>query len=184
MQLLIPTVCDILLIAKISPFDTDRYVMNVMGIIYLLVFAPLILFSGRFTKKAVSGILALAFMTLFCSYQGGVPYLYSSERENVEVVEELGTDVPCLYIYDGSMHVMPNYQDMAGLDQIVFLRSDHLDKLREESYQNYDKLLVYIVNTIDAEADDVLQQLLENNPGLDTYKTLFSYGYSTAYYLE
>ncbi len=52
----------------------------------------------------------------------------------------------------------------------------------EAEFQDYDSLLVYVISTIDA--DQVIGQLIENNPGLEESEKLFSNGYATAYYLE
>lgn len=181
MQLLVPSICYILIIAKISPGDQDQYVMNIMGILYLLVFAVIIRLTYRFSNHAVIGIIA-AVAVLICSYREGIPHLYIEEKNNVAVIESLGEDIPCLYIYNQAWRAMRNYQDMANLTNIVFLNYDNLNVLSQEPSQNYDRLLLYIVSTLDAE--EVIHQLLEENPDLNTATQLFEYGYSTAYYLE
>ncbi len=185
LQLLIPVVCYVLVIAQISPLDRDRYVMNVMGIAYVLVFAALIQLAGSLSKRAANGVVGgiafAAILAVVLSYQSGVTYLFADEAENASTVESLD-DPPCLYIYDAAHKILPNYVDMASLDQIRFIQSDDLDLLNTEDYHDYDTLLLYVNNTLDA--SEIIEELLEDNPGLETSQELFDYRFSTAYYLD
>ncbi len=185
LQLLIPIVCYILVIAQISPFDRDRYVMNIMGIAYVLVFAALIQLADSLSRRAKNGVLGgialAAILALVLSYQNGVGYLFTEEAENVSTVETLD-DPPCLYIYDATYKIMPNFVDMASLNQIRFIQSDDLKLLDTDEYHDYDTLLLYVIETIDA--SEIIGELLEDNPGLETSQELFTYGFSTAYYLD
>ncbi len=180
--LLLPTLCYIILIAKISPYDNDRYVMNVMGILYLLMFVPLIWLAGTLSKKAATGILLAAVLVLLCSYQNGVPYLYRSEEEKITVLEGFDEDIPCLYLYNERWQILPNYQELISLEQIEFVQKDNLEVLSGENYQTYDELVVFVGRKLKAE--NVLEKLIEQNPGLDTYTKLFKSSYATVYFLE
>ncbi|MCD7818299.1 MAG: hypothetical protein LUH07_04520, partial [Lachnospiraceae bacterium] len=182
LQLAIPAVCYILMIADIAPYKADRYVMNVMGILFLLVFATLIKMAYCYSKQATAGIVAIALIVIFCSYKEGIPYLYTSESENVATIENLDDDVPCLYLYDSTWKILPNYLEMANLNEIVFIKNSNLEILGDDAYENYGKVLVYIISTIDS--DQVINQLLDQNSELSSSTKLFSSGYATAYYLE
>ncbi|MCD8121510.1 MAG: glycosyltransferase family 39 protein [Clostridiales bacterium] len=181
LQILMPVMGYFVIVAKISPYHTDRYVMNLMGLLYVSVFTILILFAGRFSERSWIGVLMSALLVLFCSYRNGVPYLYSLESDNVAAIEA-HQDTTCLYLYDNTWKILPNYLEMTALNEIIFISQEHLDTIEEAEFQDYDSLLVYVISTIDT--DQVIGQLIENNPGLDGSKKLFSNGYATAYYLE
>lgn len=181
-QLAVPSICYMLIVAQISPYKTDRYIMNVMGILYLIVFAILIQLAQKFSKYAMAGIMGIAFLVLFCSYKEGVPYLYTSESENVTAIENLDENVRCLFLYDSLMKILPNFLELESLDDIVFVRDKNLDLLNEDTYKNYDKLIVYI--QLSGDTEDIINQLIEQNSELNSYTELFTSGYATAYYLE
>ncbi len=182
LQVVVPAIGYLLLIAQISTYKADRYVMNVMGLLYLAMFVLLIRLASRYSRQAVAGILAAAALVLFCSYEDGVTYLYTSEADNIATVESLEDDVPCLYIYEVAWKIRPSYLELADLNEVVFVKSSNLALLDDNAYQNYDSLLLYIGSSLDA--TQLLNQILEQNPELDSYTKLFSFGYATAYYLE
>lgn len=182
LQLVIPAVCYIVIIAQISPYKTDRYVMNIMGILYLLVFGLLIHLVSCCSRQAMAGILAAAFLVLIGSYQRGVPYLYVSEKDNVMTIENIDNDVTCLYLSAGNGKILPNYTEIENLDKIVFLSNDNLELLDDDAYKSYDKLLLYVTSTL--EANQLINQILEQNPEMSSSTELFTQGYATAYYLE
>ena len=181
-QLAVPVICYVLIVAQISPYKADRYVMNIMGILYLLVFAILIQLAQSYSKYAVAGIVSAAILVLFGSYRNGVPYLYKSESENVAVIESLDEDVSCIYTYSSLFQILPSCLELESLNEIVFVKTDNLELLNENTYQDYDKLVIYISSS--ADADEIINQMLEQNEELSTSTELFTSGYATAYYLE
>ncbi|MCD8083810.1 MAG: hypothetical protein LUE86_09960, partial [Clostridiales bacterium] len=182
LQILIPTISYFVIVAKIAPYYTDRYVMNLMGLLYVFVFSALIQLAGNFSERSWIGILIAALLVLFCSYRDGIPYLYLSEQDNVAAIES-HKDSSCLYLYDKPWKILPNYLEMVDLNEIVFIQAEHLNMLHEDNlFHGYDTLLIYIDSTIDA--NNTLERLLEDNPDLDKSEQLFSNGYATAYYLD
>ncbi|MCC8137263.1 MAG: hypothetical protein LIO76_04235 [Clostridiales bacterium] len=182
LQLAAPAAAYVLLVAKIAPYQTERYVMNILGILYLLVFSALIQVSFCYSRQAVAGIAAIALVISFSSYQNGIPCQYTSVNNRLEKVESLGDDVPCLYIYQSPWMTLADYVVLEDLNEIVFVKSDHLDLLEEDAYKNYSRVLLFVSSS--ANADQLISQLLEQNPQLDSSKTLFKSNYATAYYLE
>ncbi len=181
LQLIIPVVCYIIVIARIAPYDSDRYLTDIMGLLYIFVFAILINLAARLSGRVVGGVVIAAILTLVCSYQSGVPFMYLDENEHISEINSLD-DPPCLFIYSERWRTIPNFIELENLDQIVFVNGDNTDLLDEEEHQNYDRLLLYVVSGYDS--DEIINALIQDNPGLETSTELFTQGYATAYYLD
>ena len=171
-------------VVKIAPYRTDRYVMNIMGLLYLVIFSLLIKLAELYSNYAIRVIAIIALLALIGSYKDGIPYLIREEKKNVQMIADKQNAV-CLYVYtsdSATWKIMPNYLEMTPLDQIIFVEEERFNELNWNYFAQYNQLLVYIMSGTNENA--VFDKLEEVNPELNKNTKLFSYGYSTAYFLE
>lgn len=183
-QVTIPAIGYLMVVIQIAPYRTERYVMNIMAILYLIVFSLLIKAALRYSKQAIKGVIIIAVLVLFGSYRDGVPCMQTQEKNNIAAINEKG-DPLCLYVYTSDLYtwkIMPNYLEMASLNQIVFINNEKFNEANWNYFKGIDQLLVFVMSDIDSNI--VFDKLKEINPGLDDSAKLFSYGYATAYFVE
>ncbi len=191
-QLLLPVMLYIIVIAIISPYKTDRYVFNIMGLLYLGVFSILINTAVRFHKKAIIGILLIALLCIICgSFQQGIPYLYRNKQENIITMQNLGANTPCLYFYQKGWKTLPDFMYLTSIDKIIFtdlhkieLNTNYnkdLHILKEARFKDSNKILVFIDNK--SNQDDIIERLLNDNSQLNHSQKLFISDYTSAYLL-
>lgn len=183
LQIIIPTLLYILVIILITPYQTDRYVFSIMGLLHVCIFAPIILLLKKYSPRFIWIVGCLAILMVACSYRFGIPNAYLGEIDKKEMLENKEA-IPCVYIFDSnnSWKVLYNYYDLRELDNIFFLSSDHLEKLNNEKYKKYDELIVYISATLDS--DNIVSTIINNNDQLDNTETLFPVSNVVTYYLE
>lgn len=179
-QILVPVIMYVCMVAKIAPYQTDRYVMNIMALLYVGIFSILILLAGRISQRWIYLVGSMAFIVLLGSYKQGVPYLYRDKEENISAME-VKEEVPCLYIYDQKWKIVGNYIELFPLQNIQFMDMKNMEKLGEAEYREYDSLILFAPSENAAQVVDVV---LEDNSKLESGKELFTSFAASAFYLE
>ena len=171
-------------VVKIAPYRTDRYVMNIMGLLYLVIFSLLIKLARLYSCYAIRTITIIALLVLIGSYKDGIPYLIQEEKKNIQMISDK-QNTTCLYVYTSDSdiwRIMPNYFEMIPLNQIVFVNNERFNELDWDYFTQYNQLLIYVMSGINE--NTVFDKLKEVNPELDKNTRLFSQGYSTVYFSE
>lgn len=146
----------LLLVTKLAPYQTERYVMPIYPLVYLLVVGGCVKpLSGLIPQKfavalCILGFGGLSFIHIFLS---GVPYTYEKNQNNIErfaITEEYGGGY-ALYISDnGECHqfyasqVLRKYKayyHVYDLDTIAQVKEDMRQIEREAS------IVVYVSKT-------------------------------------
>ncbi|MCM1179197.1 MAG: hypothetical protein NC347_02990 [Clostridium sp.] len=185
-MLLFTGVLYVMLIAKIAPYRTDRYIMPV-GWIFILVFVWLIrdlsAVMGITGKGRVNGgilllLLFMAFNSLRIS-DWKYKYDYQNDRERFDIVEEY-KDCSVLYVYRIRSRTACNAEELRRCKDYVFVKPKGLSKLVES--EDKEKLLVYIDKKYDAA--EIVSTILDANPHLQDAAYLFKSRYAKVYYIE
>ena len=180
LNITLPVVMFVCVVAKVAPYQTDRYVMNIAGLMYISVFGVLLLVLKDVNKKFNIIAIAAAILILVGSYKGGVPYLnQSSVNAKIQEVK----DIPCVYVYDTSAYkCVDHYMQLGMYDNVTLLASWDAEFVDSWQYVESQQLVVYY----DMLADDssILDRIIENNPNIDGYSLLYKAGDVPVYILN
>ena len=184
-----PCVLDLLTIAKVSPVTTARYIAPVYGVCVILLmglFDNIISFiTDREYIKWMAGVL-LCGILLHSSYNIYTwPELYTDAKECVATAKQYGINNECIYILRTTWHSFPNYQEFIQYQNMTFIPESDLTMLYTDDYAGYDHVVMYFDKSTSQEIiDEILANMIEMNPGLDSYEKLYEYSYNMAYYLD
>ena len=175
--LIMPVCLYVLVVAKIAPYQTLRYCVSNMGLLYVGIFGFMINISDQISEQAYKLILILGAVMLFAGYRQDLNNLYLDTEDNVSMIKEK-CSLPCVYLYKAGWQIQPNLMELKCLDNIIFVNVNHWDEEKESVYQN-EPMIVYIPD----EYADMLSEVKEYT-GMTNNEFLFSAGYETVYVLQ
>jgi hypothetical protein len=188
-QLLVPCVLYVLIVSIVAPYQIDRYVTNVMGLLYVGVFSLLFVIIQKFSRKGVIAVLLIMGIVIVGSYREGLPNLRYSEKQIVEKFEE-NSQTKCICFqkkYSDRWKFFNVYNELAELDSIQFVFGKITKEPEKEqnlllNYEAEDSLIIYVDNKMNA--DKIIDDILNSNSNLSTSETLYDAGYGIFYYLN
>ena len=180
-QALLPALGYLFIVVKIAPYQTDRYVMNIMGILYLCCFSAFCHLAYKFSECSIKGVIGLAILSLICSYKQGIPYMYKEDADNQLKIEQYSDNL-CIYVYDSryTYRILWNYSEMIPLQDIAFIDNNSLEELTK--FCNVDNMIVYVMDGVNP--NDVFERLSTSNSNKRISQQLFRFGVATAYYVR
>lgn len=177
----------ILLIAKIAPYRTMRYVMPI-GWIFIL-------FSVWFLYKSVTNIVNISHlnrlsggilvMLLFIAVNAlgksewRYQYDYANSAEYFDIAEEY-SDCSVIYVYKIRSRTVCNAGELKRYKDYVFTKSKGLKELVEKTEES--PVLIYIANNYDE--NEIIDTVLEADSHFEKADFLFKSGYAKVYYVE
>lgn len=179
--LALPAILHLALIAKVSPSQIDRYIMNVMGILFICIGISFLFLVKKYSSKHLPLVYIVLIILAFCSYKDGIPYLYTSVGDNMEILESYDTNA--LFVVPSSK-VTVSFPYPTACQNVQAISTSKLDLLVDERYTNHDTLIVFLSRSEPLEHEEILQTILNANEGLDCYQELFDINYCTLYYLS
>lgn len=179
--LALPAILYVMLIAKIAPYQIDRYIMNVMGIIFICIGISCLFLVKKHSSKHLPLVYIMLIALAFCSYKDGIPYLYTGTDEKMQILENYDTDA--LFVVPSSQ-VTVSFPYPTACQNVQAILTSELDLLVDERYTNHDTLIVFLTRDETSENEEILQIILNANEGLDCYQELFDINYCTIYYLS
>lgn len=175
--LILPVCFYVLVIAKIAPYQTLRYCISTMGLLYAGIFGVLCVVVRHISKTADIYILFLAVVMLFASYRQDLSCLDLAEKDKVAKIWE-NKSLRCIYLYDQNWKINPNMLEMFDLQDVMFININKWEEEKDNICQN-ESLLVFV----DSECTDMLESLKEYT-GMTREENLFASGYATVYVLQ
>lgn len=179
--ILIPVLVYFLLIAKVAPYQTDRYMFPIYPLVMILVLIPVFSFlENRFSGKnvivlscclgAVIAGFSLGKTTWFYLFRDSLPLLTSaSNHKNLDAV----------YIYEAPWQVAADAEEMMQYKTATFVNASYLDELNNISAKNAGELIVNVPNRLNS---DVYVEDISEKFGLgNVEEKLGSYGYGSTY---
>lgn len=182
----------LLLVSKVAPYQTDRYIAPIFPIVYTLalsgVFNILSLLTGKLSKHAEKISCAACLILVVFSF--GVTtnellvknisevepknYLYRVPAENVVHFEE-NKENKCIVIYDHEVQFLfnlPDYTD--NYSSVMFVHTDELSSLDlTEALKDEKEVVVYVNHSLPC--DDLMVSLTEKS-GFKNYEWQFYSG--------
>lgn len=175
----VPTGVYCLFIAKLAPYQDIRYLMNILGLVYIVVVGLVYYILKDFAEKKTELLVVIFFLILgSMGYKNGIPNFRLSEKENLKKLSELG-NISCIYLYDENYkwNIAESFLELKELDDISFyeIKNDNI-------VINTDAIIVYVAREDDH--TDAIARLMENNSRFLEKTKLFRYGSETVYYLH
>lgn len=180
----LPTAGYVLMVSMVAPYNTDRYVMAVfaMIIIFLLLGTDYVLEYCFAHKAAVkNGIFAAICAVLLFSIWKDFrwPYLYLNSAQRLEEMDAY-SDVDGLCVLDVGWKISGNFNDIIKLGTMTFFENDIsglelMDELKEK-----DEYILYVVGN---DPEQVIQQIYDICPQIDTADYLWTVDYAEIYHL-
>lgn len=175
------------IIAKISPFIVDRYIMPVSWILallfmYLVYKISCICLQNKSQVRvfyAVIGIFGFMIIASYYLHNWKPTYSYAESKQQLDMAEQY-KDNSVIYVYDESWKTMPNILELMKYKDYQFSKVENLDSILAQHHE--ENLVVYIISTLDN--TKILQQILDNNEYLDKYEPIYSWYYANVYYLS
>lgn len=174
-----------LLVVKIAPYLTERYIMPlgvyiVLMVIFLLYKAMCRCLPGERKSRVyicIGGIFAVCL--ILGQMRVGVSYTYADTKEVLQTAERY-KDYPVLYVYDSSWKVLANEEELKRFNECTFTQQKNFgDVLRK---RKEDKLILYIDAGLDNKT--IIDQILEKDKNIASYNMLYKKDYANVYVLE
>ena len=175
--LIIPVILYVIVVAKIAPYQTLRYCISCMGVLYAGVMGLLIGMADRVSKTAYRYVLVLAILMLFTGYRKEPVNMYADEEAKCSMIQT-NAALPCAYIYDFQGYIMLNYPELWYLNDIVFVNAGKWEE-EKSSITKEGSLLLFI----DDKKTDMLAAVTEQT-GHTKSEYLFTSGHAKVYILS
>lgn len=180
----LPTVGYILMVSRVAPYNTDRYVMAVfaMIIVFLLLGIDCVLeycFANK--AKMKNGVFAVVCIVLLLSIWKDFrwPYLYLNSVQRLEEMENY-SDVDGLCVLDVGWKISGNFNDMIKLGTMTFFENDISGLELMGELKEKDEYILYVVNN---DSEQVIHQIYEICPQINTADYLWKVDYAEIYHL-
>ena len=180
----LPTIGYIVLVAKVAPYNTDRYIMAVFAMIIILLLLGLSwVLEKCFEKKVilkncVLGCVCTALLfDIWKDFRW--PYLYLGMEEHINKMSEY-SDVDGLCVLDVGWKISGNFIEMTKLDTLTFFQTEisALDVM--EDLKNKDEYILYVV---DCDAAEIMHQIYAICPQINAYEYIDESDYAEIYHL-
>ena len=167
---MIPTILNFIVICKLSPYKSLRYVMNLLPIIAIIVIVAV---DNIFKNKKVSFIILTILvigLSIFGLCTNNVKYLYKGYNEYLELANKYSEYRYVLICSTEFSHIL-DLPEMTIYRETLVLNADSLDELKEnEELQEDGEFILSIKNWI-GDTEEILQTVLENT-GFSNYELL------------
>lgn len=192
--MIIPFAFYVLVIAKVAPYQTLRYVLEGCGIFYIALFAIIDNLGRRIHNKLKTVTRTFALIVLVLGYiSNGFLGLRLVENDNIASLSEYENSL-CLYYYGTEEQNKPHRHKLSSMI-MNFHELRHMRKImivdgiewRNSEKINYTggSIVVYITNPpkLETNHEDILSHLKQKYE-LSESERLFSYGYSKTYVVK
>lgn len=164
--------CYLAVIAKIAPYQVDRYIFGIYPPFLLLVFFLLYRSIRYWCAPAVSLVLMLLIsigLAAFGVNGKHVQYIYADHKDNVRIMEEHAGEV-CLYITWDYYKLVGNALELEYMGSVHADVPDRIEELPSMVDPAIDKMIVYVDEDFDQE--EILGRVCESL-GFSTWEPLF-----------
>ena len=184
-MLIIPAMLYVTVIAKVAPYQTDRYIVAV----YAVIMASFILALRKVLtlivseKKAVKLVVVsvTCIIVLFSAWKDfNWKYLYLNSEEFLQQLDEY-SDVDCLCVLDVGWKISGNFNEMIKYDTVTFFQNEVSALSEMDELKSKDEYILYVVSL---DPETVLEQISEICPQLKNSEYIGKSDSSEIYYLS
>ena len=142
--LVLPVIIDILIIGKLVPYRSIRYVMNVLPLISIII---ILILDKIFTNKKKSFIISTILSMLICIFSNIITtpsYLYVDYKEYKEIANKY-KDYKFVFVCDGVFNHLKNIEELMIYEESLMIVPEKLDRLtNDEKLQEEDAFVLSI----------------------------------------
>ena len=142
--LVLPVIIDILIIGKLVPYRSIRYVMNVLPLISITI---ILILDKIFTNKKKSFIISTILSMLICIFSNIITtpsYLYVDYKEYKEIANKY-KDYKFVFVCDGVFNHLKNIEELMIYEESLMIVPEKLDRLtNDEKLQEEDAFVLSI----------------------------------------
>lgn len=186
-MLVFTCLCYTLLVAKISPYQTPRYVYCIYPLLFIgfcmILYHGMISVLGNHHLNYIMLLIGMInVFFFFYSFQLGMPNLRLQEKDNIRVAEE-HRDEAILCIYDEKpWNLMTNYFEFEKSSSIVFVSKKNMKILPSLEVGNNQKIQLYISDSLDQ--DKIMKKVMKVYENLSTSSLLYKAASGNVYELS
>lgn len=141
---IVPVLLYLLLISKLAPFKSVRYIMNILPLISIIIILILDkILKNKKTSFIVLTILVLA-ISLYTNLINTPKYLYLSYSNYMEIAEE-NKNNKLVFVCDTVYNHLRNIKEFMTYEESLILASENLEQLiNDEKLKNEDEFILSI----------------------------------------
>lgn len=146
-----------LIASKISPWQVNRYIMNLYPLFSLIFCYVLYCLYGLWirnnVKKIVVILISLLLIGRLTYYMQDPCYLYPEGENNIVISKEY-SDTTCVYVYTTAYILVNEALELQNYDRLYQMNYKDIDKKISNILINNSKLVVYLDKILDRKYDD------------------------------
>lgn len=163
--LFVPSICYIIMIAKVAPYQVDRYVMGTFGIIIIAFLFTIraavnFCFPDRKIIKTVAMVIICLATLVSINQSFHISYLYLGDEEFLNKMETF-SDVDGLCVTSEGWRISGNFNDMIKLGSLTFFQNEIETLEQMEDLKSKDEYILYVV---DNDAETIIGRIYEICP--------------------
>ena len=180
----IPAIMYFLIVSKMAPYQTDRYMMPIYAIAFVGLFCLIIrIVEPHLTKSGViifvCIILGIVTVGSWSNIQWS--YLYTNSQTFLEKTANYN-DVECICVYQGSWQIPSQFLEAQQYQSITFVSKENQEMIDDlEANYKDSKLVLMVVG--DADDDKYISEFLEKSEVMNKSKYIGGFAYGKSYYL-
>lgn len=184
--ILVPSICYFLLVAKSSPFFSERYISpifalvlaGVMGVIYRVI--KKVINREDVTRLVVAGLASVMILGGLKDYDW--QYLFRERKNALEAAENKGgSDSNAICIYSRKWMIDPHYLEISKCGTVTFYQLTDYDsfaqKVNDELFG--EKLALFIIGDVEG---DFFERFISDYPEYTMVCDNGEWGYGHSYY--
>lgn len=181
--ILIPSVMYFLVVAKIAPYITDRYIAPIypsliLMFIYILKYV-LDLYGNKKVTSIATCLISLAILVTGFSTKN-VDYLYKGYNKTLAIAQNYSNN-RCLVFNSASWKIIHNSLEFGSFDNVYITNPDYSKYISDDYINNSNGMVLYIEHS--KNKDEALNYA-KKITNLNNYKYLYNSVFFSVYYLD
>ena len=185
--MLLPTILYIIVVSKSAPYNTDRYISPIYGVVFVGVLSLLIRCLEYYfvNKKPLLFIYGFTISIMIsiglnnCNW----PYLNTHTREMLEYAEMQGGSTDAICIYDLCWKILPSYLEISKCRSVTFYEAEDYTAYKDKVkyIETGEQIALFLIGI---DQDEFLNAFMEDNPEYKIIKESGGSGYGACIYLK
>lgn len=185
--LLFSAICYIMVIAKIAPYQVNRYIMAISWIFLVLFMCELCSCLHYVLEKIKVNIRAIPIIVCILIFVGNIAFIrspsqlsetYTNTKEYLDIADQY-SDQSVIYVYDDAWKTMYHINELEKYKDFMFIKSDAVEEIKMNDLQS---AVIYTCVGVDDAA--VMDKILSNNPNFNEKQELYKSGQAVVYYVK
>ena len=183
-NIIISTVLFIILIAKIAPYKTDRYIYHLYPLIFIIIIYIYILIINKKTIKYF--LLVFLVSNIIGYYQSGIKWLYIGTENQIDILKKHKNNIAILITHNNRRFVSAvNCWHLTYSDYIYPTNKKGIPTIKNAiTHKNYKNIILYLDKNIPDDFRVILLQVVNNIGDIEYSKHIFSNQVSRVFLLR